>query len=62
MDGYDGTYYYTNDSAGKWNQQYKGNYYHNAAAGKYVKYHKNNLKAAVYSSDSQLWYHEIYFK
>jgi hypothetical protein len=60
--GYDGTYYYANDSAGKWNQHYKGDYHHSAAAGKYVKYHKSNVKDAVYSSDGKLWYHEIYFK
>ncbi|MGM0438649.1 MAG: C39 family peptidase [Bacillota bacterium] len=60
--GYDGTYYYANDSAGKWDQNYKGDYHHSAAAGEYVKYHKSNVKDAVYSSDGKLWYHEIYFE
>lgn len=60
--GYDGTYYYANDSAGKWDQTYKGDYYRNSSVGKYVKYHKSNMKNAVYSSDGQLWYHEVYFK
>lgn len=59
--GYDGTYYYCNDPAGKWNQQYQGSGYSgiNATEGIAIKYSKAAFEQAV-SPDGLVWLHEFY--
>ena len=59
--GYDGTYYYCNDPAGRWSQQYKyGGYSEiNATEGIAVRYGKAAFEAAV-SPDGYVWLHEFY--
>ena len=58
--GYDDEYYYANDPAGKWNQEYKGGYKQRTAEnGKYVRYKKENLLRAMERSIG-LWIHEVY--
>lgn len=59
--GYDGTYYYCNDPAGRWSQQYKyGGYSQtNATEGIAVRYDKAAFEAAV-SPDGYVWLHEFY--
>lgn len=60
--GFDGTYYYANDPAGKWNEVYQGGGYsgYNSTEGNYVKYHKDALEYAI-APDGNVWMHEIYF-
>ncbi len=54
--GFDGTYYYCNDSAGKWNEQYGGTHTGGATAGIGVKYSKAAFEAAI-SPDGYVWLH-----
>jgi uncharacterized protein YvpB len=56
--GYDGTYYYCNDPAGKWNQTYAGGGYSttNATEGKGIKYAKAAFESAI-SPDGTVWAH-----
>jgi uncharacterized protein YvpB len=59
--GYDGSHYYCNDPAGKWNQIYQGSGYSgvNATEGIAIKYTKAAFEAAV-SPDGLVWLHEFY--
>jgi hypothetical protein len=59
--GFDGTHYYCNDPAGKWNQIYQGSGYSgvNATEGIAIKYTKAAFEAAV-SPDGLVWLHEFY--
>jgi hypothetical protein len=59
--GFDGTYYYCNDPAGKWNQVYMGGGYSqtNATEGIAVKYGKAAFEQAV-SPDGVVWLHRFY--
>ena len=58
--GYDGTYYYAHDPAGKWNQIYQGSGYSgtNSTEGKYIKYGKSALEGAV-APDGNVWMHSF---
>jgi len=58
--GYDGTYYYAHDPAGKWNQVYQGGGYSgvNSTEGKYIKYGKTALEQAV-APDGNVWMHSF---
>lgn len=60
LTGFDGTYYYVNDPAGKWSEQYKYGGYSgvNSTEGKYIKYHKSNLEYAV-APDGYVWMYDI---
>ncbi len=59
--GFDGTYYYCNDPAGKWNQVYMGGGYSqtNPTEGIAVKYSKAAFEQAV-SPDGVVWLHRFY--
>ena len=58
--GFDQDYYYANDPAGKWNQEYNGNYKQRTSTnGKYIKYKKEKLLKAM-QREYGLWIHEIY--
>lgn len=59
--GYNGTHYYVNDPAGKWNQKFKGGGYSgiNETEGKYIKYNAEALEAAI-APDGNVWMHKIY--
>lgn len=59
--GFDGTYYYAHDPAGKWSEVYGYGGYSgtNQTEGKYVMYHKDNVDAAM-APDGNVWMHEIY--
>jgi uncharacterized protein YvpB len=59
--GFDGTYYYCNDPAGKWSQQFKyGGYSQtNATEGVAVRYTKAAFEAAAFP-DGYVWLHEFY--
>jgi uncharacterized protein YvpB len=58
--GYDDNHYYAHDPAGKWDQEYKGDYKQRTATnGRYIKYKKSNLLNAM-ERDIGLWIHEVY--
>ncbi|MBM7557032.1 C39 family peptidase [Halanaerobacter jeridensis] len=58
--GFDDEYYYANDPAGKWDQEYRGDYKQRTAEnGKYVRYKKENLLRAM-ERRVGLWIHEVY--
>ena len=58
---FDGTYYYCNDPAGRWSQQFKYGGYseNNSTEGIGVRYGKAAFEAAV-SPDGYVWLHEFY--
>ncbi|MBD2766995.1 C39 family peptidase [Hymenobacter sp. BT664] len=58
---FDGTYYYCNDPAGRWSQQYKYGGYsqNNATEGIGVRYGKAAFEGAV-APDGYVWLHEFY--
>ena len=59
--GFDGTYYYCNDPAGRWSQQFKyGGYSEaNATEGIAVRYTRAAFEAAAFP-DGYVWMHEFY--
>jgi hypothetical protein len=59
--GFDGTYYYCNDPAGKWNQLYAGSGYSgvNTTEGIGIKYRKDAFEQAI-SPDGKVWVHDFY--
>lgn len=56
--GYDGTYYYCNDPAGKWSQIVSNGGYStvNSTEGRAIKYSKQAFEAAI-SPDGNVWTH-----
>jgi uncharacterized protein YvpB len=62
--GFDGSYYWANDPAGRWTEQFKGGYYaSDADDGKYVQYDEAPVVQAIYTLDGYtpypVWYHEV---